>query len=100
MIAKLFRHYIYSVLIDKASDLTGVKPYYKVQYQLSMLHPRWLLLRYLRMKRDNGKCVRCGSRKALQLHHPPGVKRNDPGLDGFLRELKGTVMLCDVCHED
>lgn len=99
-LSKLFRHYIYSVLINGASRATGVVPHYKVRYQLSMLHPRWLILRYLRVRRDGGRCVKCGSSKSLQLHHPPGVKRNDPGFDGFLRELKGTYMLCDVCHVD
>ena len=100
MITKLIRHWLYSRLIEKASDMTGVRPYYKVQYQLSMLRPRWLILRWLRVKRDGGQCVRCGSRRSLQLHHPPGVRRNDPGFDGFLRELQGTYMLCDECHHN
>lgn len=100
MLQKLVKHGVYSFIIRQASKITGVRPYYKVQYQLSMLSPRWILLRYLRIKRDGGRCVRCGSTKALQLHHPPRVKRNDPGFDGFLRELQGTVMLCDECHKD
>ena len=97
---KLFRHYIYSQIVEEASDLTGVQPHYKVKYQLSMLRPRWLVLRWLRMKIDDGQCHQCGSSKRLQLHHPPGVKRNNPGISGFLRELIGTRMLCDECHHD
>lgn len=100
MLSKLLRHWLYSRMIEGASDLTGVKPYYKVQYQLSMLRPRWLIMRWLRMKRDEGKCVRCGSRKDLQMHHPPGVGRNQPGIQGFIRELNGVYMLCDECHKD
>ena len=100
MLEKLFRHGLYSFVVRQASALTGVKPYYKVQYQLSMLGPRWQLLRYLRMKRDHGRCVRCGSTVGLQLHHPPGVKRNQGWGWGFVRELQGTMMLCDDCHSD
>ena len=100
MLQKLLRYGLYAFMLERASDVTGVKPYYKVQYQLSMLSPRWQLLRYLRMKRDLGKCVKCGSSKALQLHHPPGVRRNQGWGWGFVRELQGVEMLCDECHHD
>jgi len=99
MLSRLFRHYIYSQIVEEASDLTGVQPHYKVKYQLSMLRPRWLILRWLRLKLE-GCCQQCGTTKSMQLHHPRGVKRNDPGLSGFLRELIGTRMLCDECHVD
>ena len=104
MINRLLRHYIYSQIVEEASDLTGVQPHYKVRYQLSMLRPRWLILKWMRLRVDGHVCHQCGRHgsrgNGLQLHHPPGVGRNQPGLTCVLRELIGTIILCDECHHD
>lgn len=49
-------------------------------------------LREKAMKRDNGKCVKCGSKEQLHLHHKL------PILDGGLDTLGNVEMLCKNCH--
>ncbi len=53
----------------------------------------WQRKRYVVLKRDNWKCVRCGER-ATQVHHTRYAKRN------IGREpIDWLVSLCKKCHD-
>lgn len=51
-----------------------------------------ILLRNLIYERDGFQCVRCGSQKALTLHHIRPVSRNGPSTYDNLQTL------CRSCH--
>lgn len=48
--------------------------------------------RALVLKRDKKKCVRCGCRKNLHVHHK--IHREHGGTD----DLDNLETLCDICH--
>ncbi|MDF3811281.1 MULTISPECIES: HNH endonuclease signature motif containing protein [Rhodopseudomonas] len=56
--------------------------------------PRWKAVRYLAKKRDDFKCVECGARGRLEVHHIKRVKYF-PLLAYVLENLK---TLCVRCH--
>ena len=103
MLGKLIRHGIFIGLYRFASAVTGVKPHYKVEYGIEMQRPYWIVLRWLVMRRDKGKCQQCGTSgypgNRLQMHHRPGTKRLQ-GWNYILTERDGCVMLCDQCHNN
>lgn len=118
MLGKLIRHGIFIGLYRFASAVTGVKPHYKVEYGVEMQRPYWIVLRWLVMRRDKGKCqcshqdcphshgrrgLTCthpiGKGNRLQMHHVKGTKRLQ-GWNHILTERDGCVMLCDRCHHN
>ena len=52
----------------------------------------WQHLRYAAQRRDEFKCVRCGSGEDLQVHHKLYRK------DWFQTMLSDLETLCEVCH--
>jgi len=59
-----------------------------------MRSPRWKAVRFLAKKRDGFKCVECGARGRLEVHHVKPV-RTHPDLAYDLDNLK---TLCVRCH--
>jgi 5-methylcytosine-specific restriction enzyme A len=56
--------------------------------------PRWKFARTAAKQRDNWKCVECGARGRLEVHHIKRVKHH-PELAYDLENLK---TLCVSCH--
>lgn len=56
--------------------------------------PRWAVVRLAAKRRDGWKCVECGARGRLEVHHVKRVK-DYPDLAYDLENLK---TLCGVCH--
>lgn len=66
------------------------RDYYRNEYLKS---DAWQRKRYVVLKRDNWKCVYCGS-KATQVHHKRYAKRN------IGREpIDWLVSICKPCHD-
>lgn len=55
---------------------------------------RWKALRYEALKRDDFKCVQCGSRQHLEVDHIVSV-RQDAALSF---EIENLQVLCKRCH--
>ena len=67
----------------------------KFMYRLYLLLPRWRIIRAVRRAIDGQRCVRCGSRKRLEVHHK--TYRNK-GRGIGIGELFDCVTLCRRCH--
>lgn len=66
------------------------RDYYRNEYLKS---EAWQKKRYIVLKRDNWRCVYCGS-MATQVHHKRYAKRN------IGREpIKWLVSICKSCHD-
>lgn len=66
--------------------------YAKKDYQYYLDSGYWQALRKLCFKRDDYKCVRCGSAKNLNAHHLNYMNLGRPG------ELDDLITLCGKCH--
>ena len=55
---------------------------------------RWKALRYEVLRRDQFRCVKCGSRRKLEVDHIVSVKQ-DASLS---YEIENLQVLCKVCH--
>lgn len=69
-------------------------------YASLLRDPRWLAKRRRIVARDGGRCVWCGSREGLQVHHKfyaryPGGRYADP----WDYQDNALVTLCRRCHE-
>lgn len=62
--------------------------------------PEWQRIRKLIMRRDGGKCVNCGSKKSLNVHHKQYHADMSSGklLEPWKYKLKYLVTLCRTCH--
>lgn len=79
-----FKNWIFEVNRKQRRD------YYRNDYLKS---DAWQRKRYVVLKRDNWRCVYCGS-KATQVHHKRYAKYNigkEP--------IKWLVSICNSCHE-
>lgn len=64
---------------------------------------RWSLARKAAIRRDGGKCVRCGGHDGLEVNHivPLGSVEGfdgDRGAESCLHHLDGLETLCHDCH--
>lgn len=60
---------------------------------------RWQWLRKTRRALDGQRCVICGSKQKLQVHHLHYRYLNRPGRNGVLLELLSLITVCDHCHD-
>lgn len=63
----------------------------KRRYKRYLKSPQWKRKRFSVLRRDNFKCVKCGSHKNLQVHH---LTYNHI----FNEPLCDLVTLCKKCH--
>jgi len=66
----------------------------KEEYKELLKSPKWLDKRDLIKKRDGNKCVNCGSKKQLEVHHTYYL------IDKMPWEVPNEclITLCRVCH--
>lgn len=69
---------------------TELRRYY---YGLYLQTPHWLRLRKLRKKIDDNRCVECGGKKNLQVHHTSYTHLCISG------ELDDIITVCEKCHK-
>ena len=68
----------------------------KEQYRLYLKSKRWRAIRRTRLRMDGWKCVNCGAKKRLQIHH--NSYRNLGRR--FMSEVRDCVTLCNSCHKE
>lgn len=80
----VIKNWLFEIQREKRRD------YYRNNYLQS---DAWQRKRYVVLKRDNWKCVYCGS-KATQVHHKKYAKKNigkEP--------IQWLVSICKTCHD-
>lgn len=70
----------------------GVK--YKRYSDVIIRTPRWKALRFLALRRDGFRCVKCGTRGRLEVDHIESVR--DAPERAF--DLDNLQSLCPTCH--
>lgn len=65
---------------------------WKLRYKQYLKSDKWRQKRFLVLQRDGFKCVRCGSKNRLQVHHK--TYRNV-----FNEPLSDLITLCNRCHK-
>jgi len=74
---------------------------YKFKWKQKISYPRFLRSRYWKrvrkevLKRDNNKCIICGSKKYLQVHHNTYKHHYREHL-----HLEDLDTLCNSCHKE
>jgi hypothetical protein len=66
-------------------------------YENHLKDSRWRLKRKVIVERDGGKCIKCGSRKTLQVHHTYYYSQTT---EPWQYPDDSLITLCKVCHEE
>jgi 5-methylcytosine-specific restriction endonuclease McrA len=84
------------VEVKRASRITLAKKpkssSWQHRYEAYLASPEWRALRRRAIRRDEGRCVKCGSKMPLQVHHLTYARMGHEQLDDL-------VTLCKACHE-
>lgn len=72
----------------------------KQRYKLELQDYRWKAKRKKILKRDNYKCVNCGCKQNLQVHHKYYERYpNNYPADAWDYPDAALITLCDKCHK-
>lgn len=93
---EIIRRLVYVNGVRYLQWLTGVKPHFRAQYALYLQGPRWYVIRNLRLLWDGGRCVRCGKRRRLEVHH---LDYDDKGEGWGVAEFFRLRTVCNECHD-
>lgn len=90
------KHRVEFSLVDTLLDNPIGRPladeyYSRVNYRAYLLSDRWRKKRQRRLKLDKHRCVRCGSKTQLEIHHKTYARRGHESM----RDLQ---TLCAKCH--
>jgi len=69
-------------------------------YQNLLHHPKWFEKRDQILKRDNKKCLGCGNKENLQVHHRQYhfSKKNKSFVPPWQYKERYLITLCNHCH--
>lgn len=68
-VQEVIKRWIYAHLSDQLRGALGLRLHYRAQYQEYLQGPRWYVIRHARLWWDGRRCVVCGKRTGLEMHH-------------------------------
>lgn len=69
------------------------------RYRALLKRPEWFRKRYLILRRDGEKCINCGSKSQLNVHHKQyHAEKSGKLIEPWNYKLKYLVTLCRACH--